>query len=99
MTKQALIAYGGREGHEPEATSRRFATILEGHGYEVAVHNSLNICTDADAMATFDLIIPNFSHGAITPEQESGMLSAIKAGAGLAGRHGGMGDAFRNNPE
>jgi type 1 glutamine amidotransferase len=99
MTKKALIAWGGWEGHEPEATSRRFANILEGHDYEVSVHNSLDICAEPDEMSAFDLIIPNFSQGTISPEQEQGLLGAVRAGAGLGGWHGGMGDAFRNNPE
>ncbi|MBA2289590.1 MAG: ThuA domain-containing protein [Chloroflexia bacterium] len=99
MNKKALIAWGGWEGHDPEATSQRFESILQRHNYEVTVHDSLDICTDADEMATFDLIIPNFSHGTISPEQEQGLLGAVRAGAGLGGWHGGMGDAFRNNPE
>ncbi len=97
MAEKALIVWGGWEGHEPEATSRRFAVILEAHGYEVVVHDSLDVCADATAMATFDLIVPNFSHGTISSEH--GLLGAVKAGAGLGGWHGGMGDAFRNNPE
>ena len=37
--------------------------------------------------------------GTITREQEAGLLNAIKGGVGVAGWHGGMGDAFRNNTE
>jgi len=36
--------------------------------------------------------------GTISPEQERGLLDTIKSGVGIAGWHGGMGDAFRNNP-
>jgi len=32
-------------------------------------------------------------------QQERGLLDAVRGGAGLAGWHGGMGDAFRNNVE
>jgi type 1 glutamine amidotransferase len=35
--------------------------------------------------------------GTITGEQEGGLLEAVKSGVGIAGWHGGMGDAFRNN--
>jgi type 1 glutamine amidotransferase len=34
----------------------------------------------------------------ITREQEKGLLDAIESGVGFAGWHGGMADAFRNNP-
>ncbi|MEZ4996565.1 MAG: ThuA domain-containing protein [Bacteroidales bacterium] len=34
----------------------------------------------------------------ITSAQEGGLLSAVRGGAGLAGWHGGLADAFRNNP-
>jgi type 1 glutamine amidotransferase len=36
--------------------------------------------------------------GTITPEQEAGLLGAVESGVGIAGWHGGMADAFRNNP-
>ena len=34
----------------------------------------------------------------ITEEQERGLLDAVSAGTGIGGWHGGMADAFRNNP-
>ena len=99
MTKRALIFYGGWEGHEPEATSQRFADILEAHAYDVDRRPEIDVLADTDRMATFDLIVPMYTQSEITREQEAGLLGAIKAGAGLGGWHGGMGDAFRNNPE
>jgi len=99
MAKKALIFYGGWEGHEPELTSKRFARILEGHGYEVDREPTLDCLTDADRMATYDLIVPVYTQSEITKEQETGLLNAVKAGAGLAGWHGGMGDAFRKSTE
>lgn len=35
--------------------------------------------------------------GSITPEQSAGLREAVRAGTGLAGVHGGMGDAFRGD--
>lgn len=99
MAKKALIFYGGWEGHEPELTSKRFAGVLEGHAYDVDLVQTLDALTDADRMAQYDLIVPMYTQSEITPEQETGLLTAVKAGAGLAGWHGGMGDAFRKNPE
>ena len=99
MAKKALIFYGGWEGHEPEKTSARFAGILRGHGYDVDLEQTLDVFTDADRTAQYDLIVPMYTQSEITKEQEKGLLDAVKAGAGLAGWHGGMGDAFRNATE
>jgi type 1 glutamine amidotransferase len=99
MAKKALIFYGGWEGHEPEKTSMRFAAILRGHGYEVDLEQTLDVFTDVERTARYDLIVPMYTQSEITNEQEKGLLDAVKAGAGLAGWHGGMGDAFRKNTE
>lgn len=99
MAKKALIFYGGWEGHEPDQTSARFAHILEGHGYEVDRVPTLDVLEDAEQMATYDLIVPMYTQSTITKEQEAGLLDAVKAGAGLGGWHGGMGDAFRDSTE
>jgi type 1 glutamine amidotransferase len=37
--------------------------------------------------------------GEITAEQVAGLRDAVAAGAGLAGWHGGIADAFRSSPE
>ncbi len=99
MAKKALIFYGGWAGHEPEKTSARFARVLRGHGYDVDLEQTLDVFTDADRTAQYDLIVPMYTQSEITKEQEKGLLDAVKAGAGLAGWHGGMGDAFRNATE
>ena len=99
MAKKALIFYGGWEGHEPEQTANRFARVLEGHGYDVDLEQTLDVLEDAGRMASYDLIVPVYTQSEISKEQEKGLLDAVKAGAGLAGWHGGMGDAFRKSTE
>jgi type 1 glutamine amidotransferase len=99
MAKTALIFYGGWEGHEPEKTSQRFEDILATHGYTVDRVPDLDVLTDAGQMAGYDLIVPMYTQSEISRDQETGLLEAIRAGAGLAGWHGGMGDAFRNSTE
>lgn len=99
MAKRALIFYGGWDGHEPDATSKRFADILEGHGYEVDRVPDMDVLTDAARMATYDLIVPVYTMSTITREQEAGLLEAVRNGAGLGGWHGGMCDAFREATE
>ncbi|CAA9560331.1 MAG: Mll2313 protein [uncultured Thermomicrobiales bacterium] len=99
MAKSALIVAGGWEGHEPRQCADLFAGVLRGDGYEVAVEETLDVYLDAGRMGGLDLVVPIWTMGTITPEQEAGLLGAVKGGVGVAGWHGGMGDAFRANPE
>ncbi len=45
------------------------------------------------------LVVPIWTMGTITKEQEAGLLAAVKSGVGIGGWHGGMADSFRNNTE
>ena len=95
--KKALMTWGGWDGHEPKQCVDIFQPILEAEGFEVTVTDTLDILTDKNFMSSFDLVVPVWTMSEITDDQESGLLDAVKSGAGLAGWHGGMGDAFRNN--
>ena len=99
MTKRALINWGGWEGHEPEACAELFAELLRKESYTVDVLSDLNVYTNKSYMQTLDLVVPVWTMSDITKEQEQGLLSAIRSGVGLAGWHGGMADAFRQNVE
>lgn len=98
MSKKALIVWGGWEGHEPEKCSGIMAEALRNEGFTVEVHHTLSIYADRERMSSFDLIVPCWTMDVIAEEEEAGLLEAVKAGAGIAGWHGGMGDSFRNNP-
>jgi len=97
--KKALMVVGGWEGHEPRQCSEIFVPILQSKGFDVEVSYSLDSYLDAEKMAALSLVVPIWTMGTITREQEAGLLNAIKSGVGVAGWHGGMGDAFRNNTE
>lgn len=99
MTKTALIVWGGWAGHEPRQTAELFAAALKARDYRVDLETELDVFLDADRLARTDLIVPVYTQSTITREQESGLLSAVKAGTGMGGWHGGMGDAFRQNVE
>jgi len=64
----------------------------------VAIEETLEVYRDAERLRSLDLIVPVWSMGTITPEQEAGLLAAVESGAGIAGWHGGMADSFRQNP-
>ena len=95
--KKALVIWGGWNGHEPQQTTSLAAELLRAEGFEVDVRDSMDIYKDAEAMKTFDLVVPCWTMGQIVAEQEKGLEDAVASGVGLAGWHGGMCDAFRNN--
>ena len=95
--KSALMVWGGWEGHEPRQCVDVFEPYLREQGYEVEVSDTLEVYTDERKMKALDLIVPVWTQGEITREQETGLLAAVKGGVGIAGWHGGMGDSFRNN--
>ncbi|WP_321348156.1 ThuA domain-containing protein [uncultured Draconibacterium sp.] len=97
--KKILFVYGGWKGHEPDESVDVFVPWLKSVGAEVVVSNDLDSYVDNKLMDSVDLIIQSWTMGTITNEQQKGLLTAIKNGAGIAGWHGGIGDSFRNNPE
>ncbi|MGC9520359.1 MAG: ThuA domain-containing protein [Anaerolineae bacterium] len=97
--KRALMVWGGWMGHEPDLCVDIFAPYLESQGYDVTISDTLDVYLNRNLMMSLDLIVPVWTMGTITNEQESGLLEAVKSGVGIGGWHGGMGDAFRNNVE
>jgi type 1 glutamine amidotransferase len=94
---KALIVFGGWDGHQPVQCKDRFAAWLRDRGWEVVTSNSLDIYLDPAQLATFKVIVPLWTMGQITGDQSRGLQAAVRAGTGLAGWHGGMCDAFRND--
>ena len=96
--KHVLFVYGGWEGHHPEACRDLYVPWLHSQGAMVTISDSLGIYTDSLLMAQQDLIIQIWTMGEISQQQLNGLLQAVEQGTGLAGWHGGIGDAFRNEP-
>ena len=99
VSKSALMIWGGWLGHEPKQCVDIFAPWLESQGYTVEVSDTLDAYLDTGKLSKLSLIVPVWTQGTITREQEKGLLDAVKGGVGVAGWHGGMGDAFRDNVE
>jgi uncharacterized protein len=96
---KALFVYGGWPGHAPERFRDMLVPWLESEGFEVRVENTLDVYLDEPYMLNeVDLIVQIRTMDSITPPQMNGLLKAIESGVGIAGWHGGLGDAFRNNP-
>jgi len=85
--KRALMVWGGWEGHEPKQCVDIFAPFLEESGFEVTIANTLDVYLDKDLMDSLSLIVPVWTMGTITPEQEKGLLDAVASGVGIAGWH------------
>jgi type 1 glutamine amidotransferase len=90
------MVWGGWAGHEPRQCVDVFAPWLRSQGYGVLISDTLDTYLDQPLMSELDLVVPVWTMGAITKEQEAGLLGAIQSGVGVAGWHGGMGDSFRN---
>ncbi|MFA5863410.1 MAG: ThuA domain-containing protein [Phycisphaerae bacterium] len=95
--KSALFVWGGWLGHEPQQTVERMAGILKQEGFRIELSDNLDAFTDEARLKELHLIVPCWTMGQITKEQSTGLLGAVKSGVGLAGWHGGMCDAFRDN--
>jgi uncharacterized protein len=95
----ALMVWGGWDGHEPKQCADIFAPWLRSQGFTVTVAETLDAYLDADLVKTLSLIVPIWTMGTITQDQEKALLAAVTHGVGIAGWHGGMGDSFRNNTE
>lgn len=97
--RRILYAYGGWPGHEPVKSLELFKPWLESEGAIVDAHDNLDPYTDEAYMETIDMVIQIFTMSTISDEQEKGLLRAVKSGMGVAGWHGGLCDAFRQNTE
>ncbi len=100
MAKKALIVWGGWDGHEPDKVAALVREILEEEKFEVEVSDTLDAFKDAEKLAGLNLIVPVWTCGEITGEQAGPVFKAVaEHGVGMAGCHGGMCDAFRNDTE
>ena len=97
--KKVLILNGGWDGHQPDLVSKRFAKIMEKNGYQVEISETLDVLKDLDKLMGLDLVISCWTMGEVEQEYIVNLSKAVGSGVGLAGCHGGMCDAFRNNTE
>lgn len=97
--KKVLIFQGGWDGHEPQLVSARFGRMMEAEGYQVDIFDTLDCLADPEKLETYDLIVPCWTMGSLSWEYVSNVSKAVGKGTGIAGCHGGMCDAFRENTE
>ncbi|CAM3277321.1 ThuA domain-containing protein [Paenibacillus lupini] len=95
--RKALIVWGGWDGHQPKEVAGLFQEVLMKEGFEVEVSDSLDAFADGEKLKALDLIVPVWTMDKIKPEYVENVSLAVQSGVGLAGCHGGMCDAFREN--
>jgi uncharacterized protein len=95
--KEALIVWGGWEGHEPKRCADVVADLLKAKGFGVLVADSTLVFADPN-LSRFDLIVPILTNTTIAREALNNLIATVARGTGLAGFHGGMGDSFRAEP-
>jgi type 1 glutamine amidotransferase len=86
---------GGWEGHQPHKVAAILTDYLLSLDFCVVNEVDLACLEDAASLTDFDLIVPNWTMGVLSNEAQKNLCAAVREGVGLAGCHGGMGDAFR----
>lgn len=93
--RRALVVRGGWDGHTPVEASDLFVPFLRDSGFDVILEESLEAYADTAFTAGIDLIVQCWTMGDILPDEMRGLRSAVAAGTGFAGWHGGIVDSFR----
>ena len=96
--REALIVWGGWHGHEPEQCAAIVAGMLRDEGFQVHLENTTRAFA-SPSLSTMSLIVPIFTMSKIEKDEVANLSQAVRDGTGLAGYHGGMGDAFREAVE
>ena len=74
--KKALIVQGGWDGHEPALTSARFKAMLEKHGYEATIFDTLDPLGNLDALMQLDLMVFCWTMVWIRRKKQTGFVNS-----------------------
>jgi len=96
--RSALIVYGGWEGHEPAECAAIYRRWLHEDGFSVRMETETKVFADP-SIHELSLIVPIFTMSTIEKDEVTNLVKAVEGGVGIAGHHGGMGDAFRQAVE
>ncbi len=96
--REAMIVWGGWEGHDPEECATIYRRWLHEDGFSVRMETETSAFGDPD-IHKLALIVPVFTMSKIEKADAVNLASAVESGVGMAGHHGGMCDAFRESTE
>jgi len=94
--REAMIVWGGWPGHDPDLCASMIRGWLKAEGFGVRIETTTEAFLDP-ALKNLSLIIPIYTMSKIEKPEALALCDAVKSGVGLAGHHGGMCDAFRDN--
>lgn len=94
--REAMIVWGGWDGHDPEECATIYRRWLHEDGFSVRVETETSAFADPD-IHNLSLIVPIYTMSKIEKEEAQNLAKAVEGGVGLAGHHGGMSDAFRES--
>jgi type 1 glutamine amidotransferase len=94
--REALIVWGGWDGHEPEQCAEIVREMLVEDGFSVRVETATRVFAEP-SLHQLSLIVPIYTMSKIEKDEAKNLSAAVEGGVGMAGFHGGMGDAFRDN--
>jgi type 1 glutamine amidotransferase len=85
--REALIVWGGWEGHEPEQCAGIIAEWLREDGFSVTLANTTEAFANP-SLADLSLIVPICTVSTIAKQEAANLVAAVAGGVGLAGHHG-----------
>jgi type 1 glutamine amidotransferase len=94
--RKAMIVWGGWAGHDPDLCAAIVRGWLAAEGFDVRMETDTSVFGDP-AVHDLDLIVPIHTMSTIERADSRNLSAAVRGGVGLAGHHGGMCDAFRND--
>ena len=80
----------------PVEATDSFLPFLAAQGFDVRVEDSPAVYADPAVMAATDLVLQCVTMSSIEKDEFEGLRTAVEAGTGLAGWHGGIADSYRN---
>ena len=87
--KKALVVWGGMELHTPERGAHVVRELLEAEGFSVTVTHDYDALGAAE-VGENDVVVPVITDGQLPREKMANLVTAIRAGTGLAGYHMGL---------
>ena len=93
--RHALVVRGGWEGHQPVEATELFIPFLKDNDFSVRVEESPSVYAEASYLSSVDLIVQSVTMSTIEKDELQGLITAVSAGAGFAGWHGGICDSYR----
>ena len=94
--KRVLLLYGGWKGHRPDRIADFVAERLL-NDFEIVRSKNLNILRPR-ILSGFDLLVPIWTFGKLTKNQERALLNAVANGMGIVSWHGGASSFLENRP-